>query len=231
MKEFVVRAFNLALLATSMVAATGAYAQTTYAQYIQRWHAGWVAYQVEEAIPLAQRGVVVQSVDLPIVIDGPIDKVYEIYANVWSATGLHPFLNGIIPINHHHRDDVTTFDFVALENIPLPDGTTYQGQTVSQQRFHDDGFYYDADSYDAIATNVPGAVTHQHIVFTKLSPVQTQAVEHLTFEAPPAYIEEEVQGGVYAHQLVQQGLKAEIEAGDFEPSSFGPWLEGAQNGH
>lgn len=226
MKECFVRALNVAVLATSMIVATGAHAQTTYAQYIQLWSTHWAAYQAEEATPLAQRGVVVQSVDLPIVIDRPIDKVYDIYANVWSATGLHPFLNGIIPINHHHRDNVTTFNFIALENITLPDGTIYQGQTVSQQRFHDADFYYDADSYDAIATNVPGAITHQHIVFTPISPTRTQVVEHLTFEAPPSYIQEEVQGGVYAHQLVQQGLKTEIEAGEFDSTSFGQWLEG-----
>lgn len=223
MKLFFVRASHVAVLAVSMMVATGTHAQTTYAQYIQLWKTNWAAYKAEEAIPLPQRGVVVQSVDLPIVIDRPIDKVYAIYANVYSATGLHPFLNGIIPVDHHQRGDRTTFDFIALEDIPLPDGTIYHGQTVSQQRFHNDAFYYDADTYDA-----HGVITHQHIVFTRISPMQTQVVEHLTFEAPPAYIQQEVQGGVYAHQRVQQGLKTEIEADEFDSISFGQWLEGEQ---
>lgn len=226
MKEFFVRVLSVTVLVTSIIVATGAHAQTTYAQYIQLWKTNWAAYQAEEAIPLPQRGVVVQSVDLPIVIDRPVDKVYAIYANVYSATGLHPFLIGIIPIDHHQRRNASTFDFVALEDIPMPDGTIYHGQTVSQQRFHDDDFYYDADTYDA-----PGVITHQHIVFTRISPTQTQVVEHLTFEAPPQYIAEEVQGGVYAHQLVQQGLKAEIEAGDLAPTSLDQWLEGAEDDH
>ena len=221
MKPFLARALNIAVLATSLTVAIGAHAQTTYAQYIQLWKTNWTAYQAEEAIPLAQRGVVVQSVDLPIIIDRPIDKVYAIYANVYTATGLHPFLTGVIPINHHQHGNGAVFDFVALENIPMPDGTIYPGQTVSQQRFHDDAFYYDADTYDA-----PGVITHQHIVFTAISRTQTQVVEHLTFEAPAQYIDEEVQGGVYAHQLVQQGLKAEMEAGELDVNGFDGWLEG-----
>lgn len=115
MKEFFVRALNVVVLATSIIVSTGAHAQTTYAQYIQLWKTNWAAYQAEEAIPLPQRGVVVQSVDLPIVIDRPIDKVYAIYANVYSAIGLHPFLIGIIPIDHHQRRNAPTFDFIALE--------------------------------------------------------------------------------------------------------------------
>ncbi|BDU21667.1 hypothetical protein [Dyella sp. GSA-30] len=221
MKTFFVRALSVLVFATSMTAVTGAYAQTTYAQYIQLWKTNWAAYEAEEAIPLSQRGVVVQSVDLRIVINRPIDKVYAIYANVYTATGLHPYLSGIIPINHHQHGNVETFDFVALENIPMPDGTIYNGQTISRQRFHSDEFYYDADTYDA-----PGVITHQHIVFTAIGQGQTQVIEHLTFEAPAQYIDEEVQGGAYAHQLVQQGLKAEIEAGELDATSFDPWLEG-----
>jgi hypothetical protein len=83
-----------------------------------------------------------------------------------------------------------------------------------------DEFYYDADTYDA-----PGVITHQHLVFTAIGRAQTRVVEHLTFEAPAQYIDEEVQGGAYAHQLVQQGLKTEIEAGELDTTSFDQWLE------
>jgi hypothetical protein len=221
MKTFFVRASSFTVLATSIAIATCAHAQTTYAQYVHLWKSNWLAYQAAEALPLAQRGVVVRSVDLPITIDRPIEKVYAIYANVYTATGLHPYLSGIIPINHRKLGGVATFDFIALENIPMPDGSIYNGQTVSRQRFHNDEFYYDADTYDA-----PGVITHQHIVFTAIGHGRTQVVEHLTFEAPVQYIDEEVQGGVYAHQLVQQGLKAQIEAGELDVSGFDQWLEG-----
>src|SRR6202035_1479463 len=114
----------------------------------------------------------VQSQDLTIVINRPIDEVYDIYANANNALGLHPFLAALIPIRHSCRDGVPTFDFVALENIPLPDGTIYPGVTVAQQRFHEREHYYDADSYD-----VPGVITHQHIVFSAVDHDHTQVVE------------------------------------------------------
>jgi hypothetical protein len=166
-----------------------------------------------------------QSQDLPIVIDKPIDTVYPIYANVYNALGLHPFLTAIIPIRHTYEGNIPVFDFVALENIPLPDGTIYPGVTVAQQRFHDHEYYYDADSYD-----VPGVITHQHIVFTPVDCQHTQVVEHLSFEATTTYIAEAVQGGVYAHQLVQEGLKAKIESGELQVTLTDIWLEGDLGG-
>jgi hypothetical protein len=221
MKTFCIRAVTLALaLGTSVAFAHRAQAQT-HEQWVQTWNTTWATYKAEEAIPLPQRGVVVQSQDLPIVINRPLDEVYDIYANVFNAIGLHPFLKSIIPIRHVYRNDTPIFDFIALEDIPLPDGTIFHGVTVAQQRFHEGEHYYDADSYD-----VPGVITHQHIVFTAIDQGSTQVVEHLTFEAPPVYIAEAVQGGVYAHLLVQQGLKANIESGALAWTPVDEWLEG-----
>lgn len=220
-----VRAVSLWMaLGASVAFASPARAQT-HAQYVQTWNTTWATYQAEEAIPLPQRGVVVEAQDLAIVIDRPIDEVFDIYANVYNAIGLHPFLKSIIPIRHDHRHGVPTFDFIALEDIPLPDGTIFHGVTVAQQRFHEDEHYYDADSFD-----VPGVVTHQHIVFTRVDAGHTQVVEHLTFEAPPQYIAEAVQGGVYAHLLVQQGLKAGVESGALTATPIDEWLEGEGGG-
>jgi hypothetical protein len=188
---------------------TLAHAQTQD-QYTQTWDETWAQYQYLESIPLEQRGYVTASQDLSIVINRPMHEVYEIYSNVNNALGLHPFLKSIVPIRWTETDDVPTYDFIAFEDIPLPDGTIFHGTTVAQQRFHEHEHYYDADSFD-----IPGIVTHQHIVFTHV-PGGTQVVEHLTFEAPPEYIQETVQGGVYAHYLVQVGLKAEIESGAFK---------------
>jgi hypothetical protein len=197
----------------------------TYQQYVQIWNTTWATYQAEEAIPLAQRGVDVQSQDLPIVINRNIDEVYDIYANVYNAIGLHPFLKQIIPIRYELEDGVPTLDFIALEDIPLPDGTIFHGVTVAQQRFHEHHYYYDADTYD-----FPGVITHQHIVFTAIDREHTQVVEHLTFEAPPALIAEAVQGGVYAHAAVQAGLKANIESGVLQWTPFDELIEGDLGG-
>ena len=82
--------------------------------------------------------------------------------------------------------------------------------TIAEQRFYREKRYNDADSFD-----VPGIVTHQHITFTAVAG-GTQVTEHLTFEAPPLYIDQTVQGGVYAHSLVQNGLKARIESGYYK---------------
>jgi hypothetical protein len=82
--------------------------------------------------------------------------------------------------------------------------------TVAEQRFFPKARSYEADSYD-----VPGIVTHQRITFSRVRG-GTQVTEHLTFEAPPLYIAQTVQGGVYAHTLVQNGLKTRIEAGYYK---------------
>jgi hypothetical protein len=197
----------------------------TYWQYVQIWNSTWATYLAEEATPLPQRGVVVQSQDLPIVIDRPIDEVYDIYANVYNAIGLHPFLKKIIPIHYQFPHGVPTLDFIALEDIPLPDGTIFHGVTVAQQRFHERDHYYDADTFDQ-----PGVITHQHIVFTAIDRHHTQVVEHLTFEAPPDLIALAVQGGVFAHQAVQVGLKTNIESGALRVTPFDELIEGDLRG-
>ena len=209
------------VVASSFVWASPANAQTQ--AEIDLWDTTWATYQALEAIPLPQRGVEVVSQDLTVIINAPINDVFDIYSNVNNALGLHPFLVGLTPIRHTN----TSLDFIALEDIPLGDGTVFHATTVAQQRFNRKKHFYDADTYDA-----PGIVTHQHITFTKIAKGQTQVVEHLTFEAPAIYITTVVQGGVYAHLLVQQGLKAAIEAGAIEPIRFPEWLEsGDCHGH
>jgi hypothetical protein len=197
----------------------------TYRQYVKLWNTTWATYLAEESIPLPQRGVVVQSQDLPIVINRPLDEVYDIYANVYNAIGLHPFLKQIIPIRYEFPRGVPTFDFIALEDIPLPDGTIFHGVTVAQQRFHERHHYYDVDTFDQ-----PGVITHQHIVFTAIDCGHTQVVEHLTFEAPPDLIALAVQGGVFAHVAVQAGLKANIESGVLRVTPLDELIEGDLRG-
>jgi hypothetical protein len=197
----------LGLAATVFTLQAGA---QTRADNIALWNGNWAQYQSLESVPLAARGYVAASQDLTIVIDAPLRMVYRIYSDVNNSLGLHPFLKSIVPVHRHEVYGVPTYDFIAYEDIPLPDGTLFHGVTVAQQRFFPRAHYYDADSYD-----VPGIVTHQHITFTRVRG-GTQVTEHLTFEAPPQYISQTVQGGVYAHSLVQNGLKTEIESGFFK---------------
>lgn len=202
-----------AAVSLSLIISAVASAQTP--QEVQTWDQGWAAYQALMAVPPADRGYATASQDLSIVINDSVQNVFDIYSNVYNAQGLHPFLTGITVIRHTR----TSLDFIAYEDIPLPDGTIFPGVTIAQQRFNRPHRYYDADTYD-----YPGIITHQHITFEKLGPRQTLVTEHLSFEAPPEYIATATQGGVYAHYLVQLGLKQKIEAGLLQPVRFPQWL-------
>jgi hypothetical protein len=182
---------------------------------VKLWDTTWVTYKALEA-KLPADYLRLTPADLVVVINAPLLDVFDIYSNVNNALGIHPFLASITPIRHTG----TVYDFIAYENIPLPDGTIYPGVTVSQQRFHRSQHYYEADTYD-----VPGIVTHQHISFKIIGCNVTQVTEHLSFDAPPAYAQTSVEGGVYAHMVVQAGLKAKIEAGLLKPIRFPFWLE------
>jgi len=195
-----------ALLSTSLALHAGA---QTPAEAVALWNGDWAQYLWLESVPLATRGYVEAAQDLSIVIEAPLKTVMRIYSNVDNSLGLHPFLKAVVPVRRTELDGVPTYDFIAYEDIPLADGTLFHGVTVAQQRFHLKAHYYDADSYD-----VPGIVTHQHITFARVAG-GTQVTEHLVFEAPPQYIAQTLQGGVYAHALVQNGLKAKIESGAF----------------
>lgn len=210
-------------LALHVVVASTAHAQTNATpEEVSVWDSSWAAYQALIAIPPTDRGYATASQDLSVVINGDIDDVFDIYSNALNSLGLHPFLTAISFVRHTR----TSVDFIAYENIPLPDGSIFPGVTIAQQRFDRPHHQYDADTYDA-----PGIVTHQHITFTRIRPHQTLVTEHLSFEAPPEVIDLTVQGGAAAHQLVQLGLKQEIEAGVLQPVRFPRWLPPTSHGH
>ncbi len=206
-----------AALATAAAALLASPARAQSAADVQYWNASWAAYQALQAIPLAQRGYVSTTVQLPIVIQAKRPAVYDAYANVYNALGLQPFLTGIRPV----RCSDGRFDFIALENIPFPDGSIFPAQTVARQRF-DRPRGYKVDTYDAYslgATSI-AVVTHQSIDFQNLPGGSTRVVETLTFEAPPAFIDLATQGGYYAHLTTQKALKAGIEAGSIKSVPF-----------
>jgi hypothetical protein len=205
--------FVMAMGATTAYA-PGARAETQ-AQYVEAWDTTWATYQAENALPLSESGLEVESQSISIVINAPVDDVFAVYANVFNAVGINPDLDSVVSIRNTFTGGLPTFDFIALESIPLGGGVILQAQTVAQYRFFDDPFapYYDSDSYD-----VPGILTHQHVVFQAVDPGHTQVTEYLTFEAPPEYLTETVEGGVYAHELIQAGFKTAIESGALKPT-------------
>lgn len=206
-------------LVVSLAVASMAAAQTvaTPAE-VQRWDGDYATFQFLSSIPLDQRGMVQASQDLTIVINGKAKDVFDIYANVNNALGLHPFLKKIVPI----RNTKTTYDFLSYEDIPLPDGSIFNSITMAKQRFDRRNLVYYADTY-----TFPGIITRQTITFTQLPNCQVRAVEHLVFETSPTFIAQATQGGVFAHFLVQQGLKSKIEAGLLRPIRFPKYLRPA----
>lgn len=212
--------FKSVMVAVAVSVAFVGTAKAQSAADVQLWDTSWAQYQFLESIPLPVRQYVTAQSELTIVINAPVKKVFDIYSNVGNAMGIHPFLVGITPIRH----TCTQYDFIAYENIPLPDGTVFPGVTIAQQNFHREQNYYDADSFD-----IPGIVTHQHITFTKVKGGGTSVTEHLTFEAPQAYIDLTQQGGTYAHYLVQLGIKAKIESGALKAKRFPSYLAGAHD--
>jgi len=155
------------------------------------------------------------SQDISIVINGKAKAVYDIYANVNNAIGLHPFLKRIVPIANTH----TVYDFLSYEDIPLPDGTIFPSITMARQTFDRQNLVYTSETY-----TFPGIITRQTITFTELPNCQVQVTEHLVFETSPVFIEQATQGGVFAHFLVQQGIKAKIEAGLLRAIKFPKYL-------
>lgn len=191
------------------------------------WDSTWAQYQALNAVPLAARGMVQVSQDITIVINGSSRKdVYDIYSNVTNAQGLHPFLVGWTPI----RYTSSRLDFIAYEDVPYQ-GAILNLSTIARQKFDRWSFSYDSETFDQ-----PGIITRQHVTFTEIGHRQIQVTEHLVFETYPELIDTAVQGGVYAHLLVQAGLKAQIEAHQLDAVPFPEWLEdddgcGHGNGH
>jgi hypothetical protein len=207
-------------MGASIAYAPGARAETEQ-EYVALWDSTWATYLAEEAIPLPERGVDVESASISIVINAPVDDVYAVYSNVYNAVGINPDLDSVVPIHYTFAGGIPTFDFIAVESIPLGGGVVLQEDTVAQYRFHDDEHFYDADSYD-----VPGIITHQHVVFVAIDCAHTQVTEYLTFEAPPIYIAETAEGGVFAHEQIQAGFKAAIESGTLKETLLDDLIEG-----
>jgi hypothetical protein len=168
------------------------------------WEASWAAYRLESS--QADWALTTVTVDLPVTIDAPADRVFPAYSNLYNSLGRHPFLKGILDRRSYTDGDADVWEFIALEDIPAG-SASIPGRTVGQQRIHAADRWYTTDTWDA-----PGVITNQKVTFTENGGATT-VVEHLTFRAPAVLIDYTVQNGVSSHIENQQAMKRDIENG------------------
>ncbi|MFI1917131.1 hypothetical protein [Nocardia sp. NPDC020380] len=201
----------LSALALAVVGAPVSHADTapvcteTGNSYTAGWQSDWAAYEAAEQNPADTRSR--QTVDLPITIAAPFEKVWTVYSNLRNDLGRHPFMKDMI--NHRTCTDADseTIDFTALDNIPVGP-FSYPALTQAEQRIYPAEHYYLSDSWDQ-----PGVTTHQKITFTDNGDGTTTVNEHITFVANPLLIAFTVDNGSSSHREYQAALKRDIENG------------------
>ncbi|WP_433591396.1 hypothetical protein [Nocardia sp. CA-145437] len=208
MKYLVGCAMALSFAATGSPVAQADSAPTctdTPNSYTAGWQTGWASYQAAEKS--GSSGSASRTVDLPITINAPIDKVWTVYSNLRNDIGRHPFLKDIITHRTCSDGVSTTIDFTALENVPMG-SVDYPAKTQAEQRLFPADRYYLTDSYDT-----PGVITHQKVTFTDNGNGTTAVNEHITFSCNPLLLNFTVSNGVSSHQAYQAALKRDIENG------------------
>ncbi|WP_436761762.1 hypothetical protein [Streptosporangium sp. V21-05] len=143
-----------------------------------------------------------------ITINAPLKKVFSAYSNINNHLGMHSFLKRVVTHKSWTQAGKRHNNFTAVEEIPY-EGTIVTSNTHAQQRVDQDDYYYETDTW-----SLPNVVTHQKIVFKKLTAGKTQVTEYLTFDADTTLIDFVVAGGVSSHEATQAGLKQAIENGD-----------------
>ncbi|WP_277830670.1 hypothetical protein [Speluncibacter jeojiensis] len=168
------------------------------------WDASWAAFQYENSH--AGSVLATRSVDLPVTIDAPVDRVFPAYSNLENSLGRHPFLRGVLDHRRYTDGDAAVWEFIALEDIPAGP-VSIPGRTVGRQEMHAADHWYSTDTWDA-----PGVITHQKVTFDAHGGATT-VTEHLTFSAPASLIDYTVKNGVSSHIANQQAMKRDIENG------------------
>ncbi len=211
------RARALALLAVLVAGpsfAPRAHAQTldtvTDAELAVEWQVAWTTYHFDQTLkqrsPLALCCSVTRT--LSIEIDAPIDHVFAVYSDIDNHVGRHSFLRRVVTHAEYESDGVHVRNFTALEDVPIA-GVPVELHTHAQQRIHEDGYFYESDSFD-----LPDVVTHQLVVFEDLGDGRTRVTERLVFETNALLIDFTVTNGVEAHEATMAGLKEAIESGE-----------------
>lgn len=173
--------------------------------YQSEWQTAWDIYQFESGLPIELRSSV--TVDLPMTVNAPIDRVWSVYSNLANDIHRHPFLKAIYTHADTVQNGIETVNFTALEDVPAGP-LVIPGHTHAQQRKHPAEHYYTSDSWD-----LPNITTHQLITFHDNGEGTTTVNERLTFLANPLLIDFTVNGGVSSHKAYQAALKHDIEAG------------------
>ncbi|MFF3437988.1 hypothetical protein [Streptosporangium sp. NPDC002721] len=198
-----------ALVLTALSGPARAETSDSDPQLAAEWQTAWDTYKFYKDVPPAAGSGRSRAKDsISITIDAPLKTVFSAYSNVNNHLGMHSFLKRVVTHKTWTKYGKRNVNFTAVEEIPY-EGSTVVSNTHAQQRIDLDGFYYETDTW-----SVPNVVTHQKIVFKKLTTGKTQVTEYLTFDADTALIDFVVAGGVSSHEATQAGLKKAIEDGD-----------------
>ncbi|MEV6982745.1 hypothetical protein AB0M95_16000 [Sphaerisporangium sp. NPDC051017] len=209
----------LRLLATPLLAASLVLAAFTVpvhadtadgdAELALQWQDAWDTYKFYDTTPPApESGRSRATADISIEISAPVKRVFEKYSNFNNHIGMHPFLKRIVTHREWCRHGTRYVNLTAVDEIPY-NGAIVLSNAHAQQRIHEEDLYYETDTW-----SLPGIVTHQKIVFKRLSSGKTKVTEHLVFDADTSLIDLVVTSGVSSHQQTQRGLKTAIERGD-----------------
>ncbi|MBO3749924.1 hypothetical protein J5X84_27910 [Streptosporangiaceae bacterium NEAU-GS5] len=201
--------FAAAFVLTAVSGPAQADTGPTDAQLAAEWQTALDTYHftVTPPPPAPGSGRSRAKATISIVINSPIAHVFPIYSNFNNHVGLHSFLKRIVT----HKTGVLAGrvfnNFTAIEDVPF-EGTIVTLYTHGQQRIDVKGQFYETDTWSQ-----PNVLTHQKIIFKKLSAKKTQVTEQLIFDADTSLIDTVLQGGVSSHQATQAGLKEAIESG------------------
>ncbi|GAA4210624.1 hypothetical protein GCM10022252_78640 [Streptosporangium oxazolinicum] len=210
---------HLRLLATQLLAAAlvltafsgPARAETPESdpQLAAEWQTAWDTYKFyKNTPPLPGSGRSRAKDSISITINAPVKHVFSAYSNINNHLGMHSFLKRVVTHKDWSQAGKRYINFTAVEEIPY-EGSIVVSNTHAQQRIDKAGLYYETDTW-----SLPNVVTHQKIVFKKLTPGKTQVTEYLTFDADDTLIDFALANGVASHEATQAALKQAIENGD-----------------
>ncbi|GAA3419760.1 hypothetical protein [Streptosporangium vulgare] len=178
-------------------------------QLAAEWQTAWDTYEFyKNTPPLPGSGRSRANDSISITINAPLKRVFSAYSDINNHLGMHSFLKRVVTHQSWTQFGKRINNFTAVEEIPY-EGSIVVSNTHAQQRIDQDDFYYETDTW-----SLPNVVTHQKIVFKKLTAEKTQVTEYLTFDADTTLIDFVVAGGVSSHEATQAGLKQAIENGD-----------------
>ncbi|WP_030923322.1 hypothetical protein [Streptosporangium amethystogenes] len=177
-------------------------------QLAAEWQTAWDTQKFYDTTPpAAGSGRSRAQSSISITINASAKKVFAAYSNINNHVGMHSFLKRVVTHKDWFKNGKRHINFTAVEEIPY-EGAIVTSNTHAQQRINADALCYETDTW-----SLPGVVTHQKIVFTKLTSGKTEVTEYLTFDADTSLIDFVVANGVASHEVTQAGLKQAIESG------------------